>query len=282
MNVVQEHISHPDQSFRVLKLDLAAFRGARHRHRQVELTWIEAGAGLRLVGDSVQPFNDGDLVLLGPGVPHAWISARHLAGRPHRATVLQFAPELLDVGVMPELAAARSLLGQAGRGLQIDDAAKTELLPLLLRLPGQAGLQALATWMDVLACLVAHRAAMTPLASPASRQAIDIRPEQDRRVARLVDWVHRHMASPITVEAAAHLVHVSPGAFSRYFAREMGKGFVEYVNDVRCGEACLRLRSGDKPVAQIAQECGFESTSNFNRQFKLRTGLTPRAFRCTD
>ena len=278
MNVVQEHISHPKESLRVLKLELTAFRGARHRHRQVELTWIEAGAGLRLVGDSVQPFNDGDLVLLGPGVPHAWISARHLAGRPHRATVLQFAPELLDVGVMPELAAAQSLLAQASRGLRIGDAATTELLPMLLRLPGQAGLRALAIWMDVLACLVSHRDDMTPLASPASGATTDARPEQDRRIARLVDWVHRNMANPISIEPAARLVHVTPGAFSRYFVREMGKGFVEYVNDVRCGEACLRLRTEDKPIAQIAHECGFESMSNFNRQFKLRTGLTPREF----
>ena len=83
-----------------------------------------------------------------------------------------------------------------------------------------------------------------------------------------------------SVAAIANNVQASPGAFSRYFAREVGKGFVEYVNDVRCGEACLRLRGGDKPVAEIAHDCGFESLSNFNRQFKLRTGLTPRAFRC--
>ena len=59
----------------------------------------------------------------------------------------------------------------------------------------------------------------------------------------------------------------------------MGKAFTEYVNDLRCSEAGLRLRSSDKAVALIAHECGFETLSHFNRQFKLRMGLTPREFR---
>ena len=81
------------------------------------------------------------------------------------------------------------------------------------------------------------------------------------------------------MEAAARLVHVSPAAFSRYFRREVGKSFTRYVNDMRCSEACLRLRGSNKAVAVIAHECGFATLSNFNRQFRVRTGLTPRDFR---
>ena len=94
MKVSKEHVTHPNQSFRLIELELAAFRGERHRHRQLELTWIEQGAGLRFVGDSVQPFESGDLVLLGPQLPHAWVSAAEQTGQRHAATVLQFGPEL--------------------------------------------------------------------------------------------------------------------------------------------------------------------------------------------
>ena len=41
----------------------------------------------------------------------------------------------------------------------------------------------------------------------------------------------------------------------------------------------LRLRATDRPVAQIAGECGFETLSHFNQQFKLRYGVSPREFR---
>jgi AraC-like DNA-binding protein len=105
------------------------------------------------------------------------------------------------------------------------------------------------------------------------------KPEQDRRIARVIDWVHRHYARALTVEAAARLVHISPAAFSRFFSREVGKTFTQYINDVRCSEACIRLRSSDKPVALIAQECGFDTMSHFNRQFRARTGASPLAYR---
>ena len=74
MRAIQEHITHPDQSFRFLRFEVDAFGGGRHRHRQLELTWVERGAGVRFVGDSAEPFADGDLVLLGANVPHTWIS----------------------------------------------------------------------------------------------------------------------------------------------------------------------------------------------------------------
>lgn len=283
MNFVQEHITHPHQSFRVLRLELDAFRGVRHRHRQLELTWIEQGSGLRFVGDSVQAFGPGDLVLLGPELPHAWISTRNNAGLPHRCTVLQFPLELLDIDVLPELAPARALADLAGRGLRIDEPARSPVLEVMQRLPGQKGLLALSIWFEVLALLVRHQGGMVPLASAALRSAAAApHAQQDSRIARLIDWLRRHLHEDIGIEAAARLVHVSPAAFSRYFSREVGKGFVEYVNDMRCSEACLRLRGSDDAVALIASRCGFGTLSNFNRQFRLRMGMTPREFRRGD
>ena len=280
MNFVQEHIIHPHQSFRVLRLELDAFRGARHRHRQLELTWIEQGRGLRFVGDSVEPFDAGDLVLLGPDLPHAWTSSRRRAGQPHVCTVLQFAPDMLEPGPWPELAEARGLAALAARGVRIGEPGRGAITRALQRLSScSPGLSALAAWFEVLALLLQHQAAMVPLASAAMRSATALRSQQDSRVAQVIDWIRRHLARELTVEAAARLVHVSPAAFSRYFRREVGKSFTRYVNDMRCSEACLRLRGSNKAVAVIAHECGFATLSNFNRQFRLRTGLTPRDFR---
>ena len=75
------------------------------------------------------------------------------------------------------------------------------------------------------------------------------------------------------------MAHVTPAAFSRYFHREVGKTFTRYLNDVRCSQACVRLRQTAKPVAVVAAECGFATLSHFNRQFRLRHGVAPREFR---
>jgi AraC-like DNA-binding protein len=90
-------------------------------------------------------------------------------------------------------------------------------------------------------------------------------------VVRLLTTMHR--------VDAARLVHVTVGAFSRWFKREIGRTFTDYVNDARCGAACDRLLRTDVSIARIADQCGFATLSNFNAQFKRRYGCTPRGFR---
>lgn len=279
MNVIHEHIVHPEASYRLLRLELEAFRGGRHRHRQFELTWIESGTGLRFVGDSVQAYEAGDLVLLGPDLPHAWLSAAGESGSHQVATVLQFPPELLSSGHWPEMAALQGVVDASRRGLQVRGPAQAAVADALAHARGARGLAGLAAVLDVLARLAEHREGLVPLASAAKSARAAGSAEHDRRIARVIDWVHRNLAQELTVEHAARLVHISPAAFSRFFSREVGKSFTTYINDLRCSEASLMLRATGKPVSVIAQECGFTTLSNFNHQFRRRHGATPRELR---
>jgi AraC-like DNA-binding protein len=131
--------------------------------------------------------------------------------------------------------------------------------------------------------LDSHQRGFRTLASRPPRGSL--RPESDkaesRRIDQTLDWIRRNLARDLTVAEAARIAHVTPAAFSRFFRREVGKTFTRYVNDVRCSEACLKLRLGGRPVAAVASECGYTTLSHFNRQFRLRHGLSPREFRAT-
>jgi len=279
MKVKEEHVTHSGQTFRFMRLELEQFRGERHRHRQLELTWIERGAGLRFVGSSVEPFESGDLVLLGPNLPHAWVSAAERIGEPHLATVLQFSPDLISRHDVPELRALSGLAALAGRGIHVEGDAREAVLGVLRGMPQRSDLLRLADFIELLGLMLQNQTCLRPILDAARRASVGTDADAQRRVDRVLDWIHQHMAESLTVEAAAALVHVTPAAFSRFFSREVGKSFTEYINDVRCSEACLRLRLSDRPVAVIAQECGFATLSHFNRQFKLRHGSTPRSLR---
>ena len=272
-------MTHPDRSFRFLRFETPRFEGAPHRHHHLELTWIEAGAGLRFVGDSVAPFEAGDLVLIGANTPHCWVSSRSRPGS--AATVLQFTPELLAHDSLPELARLAPLAEKSGVGLRVAGTAHPRIVSLLVDMRTAGGIGRLAGLLQILELLQAHERSLTPLAhrsmQPHGRRAGDGR--DDRRIDRVLGWIHRQIAQELTVAEAARMARVTPGAFSRYFRHEVGKPFTEYVNDVRCSEACVRLRRTDKAVAVIAQECGFTTLSHFNRQFLLRHAVTPREFR---
>ncbi|WP_172643286.1 helix-turn-helix domain-containing protein [Rhizobium leguminosarum] len=61
--------------------------------------------------------------------------------------------------------------------------------------------------------------------------------------------------------------------------RAMDKNVSQYVNDYRIGEACRLLSGTEKPVTEVMFEVGFQTKSNFNREFRRVTDMTPVAWR---
>jgi len=79
----------------------------------------------------------------------------------------------------------------------------------------------------------------------------------------------------------ADRVGMSPSAFSRYFKLHANKTFSEFITEIRVGQASKLLIEDNLNVTQISYECGFQTQSNFNRQFKQVTNLTPSQYKKT-
>jgi AraC-like DNA-binding protein len=285
MRVSEEHVTHPDAAFRYLRLELQGFGGARHRHGQAELTWVERGHGVRFVGDSTEPFADGDLGLLGPRVPHLWTGRAGAGEATFLAHVVQFPTALLSSPLLPELHAAQALLDRAGRGLRVQGQAHAPVVQALRAMAGADALQRLALLVQALRALVLHARSLRPLSAAVSRGGGGggVGPDAGRaaagRIDRVIDWIHQHLAAELFMADAARVAHVSPAAFSRFFSRETGKTWTAYVNDVRCSEAAVHLRQGRRPVAEVAHDCGYRTLSHFNREFRARFGAAPSDYR---
>ena len=277
MQIRKENVVHPNESFRYVRIERTAFRVARHRHRHLELTWIERGSGLRFLGDSVSAFVADDLVLVGANVPHAWLSSTR--GRPAAAvaTVVQFSGDLLAVGTLPELRRARPVMERARLGLRITGICRAAVVRELTSMRESNAFDRLAGLIRIIGLLVEHSCDLAPVSASPMRE---VHPSGDQnRLHRVTAWISEHIEKPLRIANAAEIAHVTPAAFSRFFRREAGKPYSDYVNDVRCGEACLRLRQSNTPVAQIAHDCGYSNLANFNRQFRRRIGATPGEYR---
>jgi AraC-like DNA-binding protein len=175
-----------------------------------------------------------------------------------------------------ELHCVRELLSQAERGIgfSVEDARKAE--KHLVQMINNKGIDKMIDFFNVLRimCSVEKKAL---LCSENYKQAYDER--GNKRMAEVYTYIRENYFKPVTLEKISKIARMSPFAFSRFFKKNCGAGFVEYLNRVRTNKACYLLRETDYQVHDIAIECGFGSISNFNKQFRKTEGISPRDYR---
>lgn len=272
-------ITDPRRSFHVHERRLAKFDSPWHFHPEIELTLIVKGRGRRFVGDSIEPFAEGDLVLLGPNLPHFWQSGETKAkGRHAHSVVLQFHHDFLgeEIWALPEFAAIQRLVGRASRGLHFTGGIARKVARSMILLPTLSGMAALTHLLTMLESLSRVRNART-LASLSFDPALNRKTE--KRLSRVYRYAADHFQEPVTLPQLAKVAAMSPAAFSRYFKQVTGRAPSDFLNDLRVEHVCRLLRESDRSITEIAASSGFSALTNFNRRFRERTGTTPRDYR---
>jgi AraC-like DNA-binding protein len=251
-----------------------------HYHPEFELTLTLNSRGQRHVGDHLGRYDDGDLVLVGPNLPHTWCSQERIdPARPHIALVMWFSPDWAArlVGSLAELRPVARLLDEAGRGLAFSAAAAAAVRPAIEAMPDLDPASRLLRLIEVLTAL-ARDDGRAPLAAPAPRPAAVAAPEQ-ARIDRVLNHIHANYRDEIPIAALTGLACLSPSAFHRFFRRHTRLTVSHYVAQLRIGQACSLLINSDRPIAHVADEVGYPNIANFNRQFRALKAMTPREFR---
>jgi AraC-like DNA-binding protein len=251
-----------------------------HYHPEFELTLTLNSRGQRYIGDDVSNYDDGDLVLLGPNLPHTWCSAEKINSRqPHIALVMWFTEAWGEsiTGSLTELKPLAALLSHAGRGIRFSRAAAEKARPIIESIPPSEPIIRLSRLMEVLVLLASDKAAQ-PIAAPAAvRRTVD---SPDRaRITRVLDHLHANYRERIAIGDLADVAALSVSGFHRLFRRHTQLTVTDYVAQLRVGQACALLVNTERPIAHIADEVGYANLANFNRQFRALKGRTPREFR---
>ncbi len=280
MKALFEKITISEQnSLLVRRFQMPHFEVPWHYHPEYELTYVAQGDGQRFVGDHVESFRAGDLVLIGPDMPHFWRSDDHYCQAPSPPlpaewVVVQF-PIAFSQDVLahlPEAGSITALLDRSRYGLRFSPALSAQLAQEMERLPGQTGLQQVLSVLHILDRLATDRDACL-LASDGCQLAPST--AETERMKRVMEFILSHFRQEIRVEQIAAVAGLAPAAFCRYFKKRTRKSFVEYLNELRIGHARKLLTQVDLNVGQIGLACGFNNVSHFHRQFKRHTGMTP-------
>ena len=280
MRAHYEKIQTPeDRSLVCLSYSSKRFTAPWHFHPECELTLIVSSSGLRHVGDSIEPFYEGDLVLLGSNVPHFWKNDGPSASRHSMASsvVIQFREDFLGVDFWkkPEFAKVARMLKVSGRGLKFTGATQRKVAALMQKMQQQQGAGRLINMLTILDTLAqcSHARALSSLGFMPVLNLFDA-----ERINKIHGHVYASIADPIYQPQVAELVHMSPAAFSRFFRQKTGRTFSAFVNEVRIGRAARLLTEGSMNVTEVCYACGFENLSNFNRRFREIKQMTPREF----
>lgn len=250
-----------------------------HYHPEYEVHLILKSSGRFVVGDAIGSYGPGQLMLIGPNLPHAWIADREPDERLTDAhAVLHFTDGWIRAcqAAMPELQALDPLLQRSGRGIQFHRAACARATGALLAIrDADEGAERVVRALDLLRILAAASLDdATPVVRAWVPQLDDGGPSGP--MSRAIDYIFENLATGVRLHDAARIATMSDSAFSRYFKARSGQSFTDMVRQLRLTQACRLLESTDEPITAIATTVGYSNLSNFNRQFLQTYGKTPR------
>ncbi|WP_187774875.1 AraC family transcriptional regulator [Pedobacter sp. BS3] len=255
-----------------------------HYHNAYEIALILKSKGTRIIGDSIENFTEGDLVLLGPNVPHiAYYNnddspVKNKKGYIIHAIVIYFNPNWLTQTQLDSnnLAKLKRLLDDAKRGIKITGNTRKKIIKNIVSLRKGIGLERIIIMLHILQ-LISSSNEYECLASQGYSNSFS---QKDiNRLDKVYQYIRDNFTEPIRLEDAAYIANMTPTAFCKFFKNKTQKTFSNFVNEIRIGYACKLLWNPDLTISQICYKCGFNNLTNFNKNFKRYTNMTPTVYK---
>jgi AraC-like DNA-binding protein len=254
-----------------------------HYHPEFELVLVLKSTGRRMVGDHIGYFQPGDLVCMGPLLPHVWVNdSQYINGQADHqaeAIVIHFKDNFLgkDFLNIPEMDAFKTFLKLSCRGLALRGKTKEQINSLMIGMVGMNGMQRLSALLSIFDIL-SNTKEYEILASAGYMHSAD---NQHDRLGKVTAYVMQNFHREISLPEVAQIASMAVTTFCNFFKEQYRTTFVEYLNTVRIGHACKLLSESDQNVVEVAFDCGFNNLANFNRQFKKYKKMTPTQYRKT-
>lgn len=270
------------QSFAVKEEILPYIKIGWHFHPEYELTLFTESTGRRFVGDHTDVFAPGDLLLIGPNVPHYMRNdEKYYRGNSDiriRAIVVHFAPNFLGEGFFQsaEMHNVQNMLDRSARGIHFKGTICQEVGLRMEELRSLHGYRRLSALLDILHVL-SQTADYDLLASIGFKNTLN--PKDTNRVDYVYNYLLKHFKDDIRLEDVAHNVNMSTSAFCKFLKKRTGQTFSQTLNEIRIGHACSLIMEKGTTVTEACYQSGYNNPSYFYRQFKSITGMKPGTFR---
>ncbi len=278
---LEKIVKEADESFFIGIFQDSLEKCTWHYHNNYEISFITEGSGKRIVGDSIEEFQPGDLVFIGHNLPHVWIADKEestLSRRSLEMVFLQFGSEVLTPQMLelPEFRYVKRALAMSDSGIQIVGQTLNEVSELMLQLPYLKSFERMLHFLNLMN-IIGRSSTNIELAS---REYIKKRFNNvNKRIADIHEYLMKNYREEVDLKNLAGLVNMAEGSLCRFFKMKMGITLFDHLNQIRTDFACKLLMDPDLSILRICLDSGFNNCSNFNKQFKKRTGVTPSEYR---
>ena len=260
----------------IVQIDEApSFYNKLHQHEEIQISYIKEGYGKLIIADSIHKIVPGDIFVIGSNNPHVFMSAESCK-KTHMITLF-FNRSTLENALkyIPELAIIEDFFSKVETSVKILSQKKS----ISIEMDGLAKndkFSRVILFLQLIEKIV--NADIITLSEFKYHRKISVR--EGKRMQVIFDYLMLNFQHPITLETISGLVYMTPNAFCRFFKQRTNITFSQFLLQLRVEHACQLLESSkDISMTEIAEKSGFNSISNFNRQFKTIKKGTPTWFK---
>lgn len=247
-----------------------------HYHPEIELVYINGGAGKRRIGSHISYYTEGDLILIGSNLPHCGFTDKFTGNKSE--IVVQMKADFLGKTFfdIPEMKKIQNLFEVAKGGIAFSGSTKQKLGNKMEDLEYQTDFERILSVLNIL-----NELAVTDEFKILNGEGFSLETEvkDNDRINVIFNYVKTNFQEDIPLTEIAEMVSMTVPSFCRYFKKITNKTFVQFVNERRLVHASKLLTEEHMSITEVCFECGFNNFSHFNKSFKAFTGQNPSQYR---
>jgi hypothetical protein len=247
-----------------------------HQQETWELAYIISGSGIRIIGDVVENFSEGEVILIPPDVPHCWSFDKNVCDKDGKIEhiCIFFKNEFLD-----NLKQSFSELNQTicdikdnQNALSFFDGTQKNLQELMMRMISQNTIERLSSIILILNQISSSQSVNIVGSKTSERK-------NEKKLHEIYMFILGNFHRNIELDEVAKLVGMPKSTFCLFFKKMTGKSFVTYLTDFRIESSCQMLLKTKMSVSEICVASGFNDIPYYNRIFRKIKNQTPTEYR---
>ncbi|GGK42773.1 MULTISPECIES: AraC family transcriptional regulator [Flavobacteriaceae] len=247
-----------------------------HQHKEIQISVVIAGEGTFVIGDCVGDFKQHDIFVLGENLPHVFKRDKAFKQKTEMVSLFfsknSFGEDFFN---LPEFSFFKKFFDNAVLGYKVQSY-KQEISLILSKIKTLSKYYQFINFLEVLRLISeAEKRELSSLINLKKYAG-----NEGKRMSDIFQYTMDNFHKEVTLHDVANIANMTPNAFCRYFKQRTTKTFVNFLIDIRIGNACkLLAKNNDLSITEISYKSGFNNLANFNRKFKSIKGITPSEYR---